>query len=462
MPAAIRSERGDFALARPGIACWNATSTDPEDAMPNLVKDRTALRAGRSPLACSLLLLLLGSAASAQIGTRRLVSGLSLPVFATAPALPGENRLFVVERAGRIRIVQNGTLLGTPFLDRTSCTPPDCVDTDGEGGMLGLAFSPTYATDGEFYVYYTAGDNSINNDLVSRISRFQVIGDPATSNQADVASEEILFSLAQPAADNHKGGTIAFSDGWLYLALGDGGFSSNTAQDDNTLLGKLLRFDVSLASPVPEVVAEGLRNPFRFSIDSLTGDIYIADVGAASREEIDVIAAEDLSSVPLGQPAPFNFGWDVEEGTLCRGPNPPSEPACGTTLPPVAEYDSSTVARVAVIGGVVYRGTRIPSLYGQYFFGDLLSREVWSFEWNSTQGLVGSVVDRSALFDPDVGAIEQLVAFGTDARGEIYPIDQLGEVFVLPEPDATLLLVTAIGVLWIAGSPRRPRRAARV
>jgi glucose/arabinose dehydrogenase len=405
---------------------------------------------------------LFSEAAPAQITTELLVSGLDLPVFATAPDLPGERRLFVVERDGRIRVVQNGALLATPFLDRTACTPPNCVDVNGEGGLLGLAFSPSYASDGEFYVYYTAGNPAIGNDLVSRISRFRVIGDPATSNLADVASEEIVFALAQPPADNHKGGTIAFSGGWLYLALGDGGQTSNTAQNDNTLLGKLLRFDVSLANPVPQVVAKGLRNPYRFSFDSLTGDLYLADVGAAQREEVDVIAAADLSSVPLGQPALFNFGWDVEEGTLCRGPNPPSEPPCGTTLPPIAEYDSSTPARVAIIGGVVYRGLRFPSLRGEYFFGDLLSREVWSLEWNSTQGLVGPVIDRSALFDPVVGAIDQLVAFGTDARGEIYPIDQLGEVYVLPEPDSELLLVAAIAVLWLAGRSLQSRRAARV
>lgn len=405
--------------------------------------------------------LLSGERAAAQPQTTLLVGGLNSPVFAAAPDLPGENRLFVVVRTGRIRIVQNGVLLPTPFLDLTSCTPPDCVDVQGEGGLLGLAFSPNYESDGEFYVYYTAGDPAIPNDLESRVSRFQVIGDPATSNSADAASEEIVFSLLQPPTSNHKGGTVAFSNGLLYLALGDGGFgNSNNAQNDATLLGKLLRFDVSLANPTPQVVAKGLRNPFRFSFDSLTGDLYIGDVGEAAREEIDVVAAEDLSAVELGQPAPLNFGWDVEEGTLCHGPDAAGEPPCGPPLlQPVFDYarmDPSSPLRRAVTGGVVYRGSRIPSLQGHYFFADLMSKEYWSFEWDPVNGIVGGVVDRSALFTPDQGAIDGIVAFGTDAQGEIYPIDLAGEVFVLPEPGEAVMLFTSVGILYLAG--RRSRR----
>ncbi len=408
--------------------------------------------------------LLSGERAAAQPQTTLLVGGLDQPIFAAAPDLPGENRLFVVVRAGRIRIVQNGALLPTPFLDLTNCTLSDCVDVQGEGGLLGLAFSPDYASDGEFYVYYTAGDAAIPNDQVSRVSRFQVIGDPATSNSADAASEEIVFSLVQPLATNHKGGTVAFSNGWLYLALGDGGGagSSNNAQNDASLLGKLLRFDVALANPPPQVVAKGLRNPFRFSFDSLTGDLYIGDVGEAAQEEIDVVAAEDLSAVDLGQPAPLNFGWDVEEGIVCRGPNPASEPPCGPPLlPPVVDYarmDPASPLRRAVTGGVVYRGSRIPSLQGHYFFADLNSKEYWSFEWDPVNGIVGGVVDRSALFRPDQGSIDGIVAFGTDAQGEIYPIDLAGEVYLLPEPGAAAMLATAVAVLWVAGR----RSGARV
>ncbi len=411
-----------------------------------------------APLAAVLaaaLVSLTAAGADAQFVTSRFADGFNQPVFAAAPDLPNETRLFVVERDGRIQIVQNGVRVPGAFLDITSCTPPNCVDTRVEGGLLGLAFSPDYASDGEFYVYYTAGDPAVVNDQVSRISRFRVIGDPLTSNAADPASEEIVFSLPQPAAENHKGGTLAFSNGYLYLALGDGGFDSNSAQDDSSLLGKLLRFDVSLAVPTPEVVAKGLRNPFRFSFDPLTGDLYLGDVGAAAREEIDVVAAADLVGVAPGQPAPLNFGWDVEEGTICRGPSPASEPACGVPLPPTTEYDTTINMRAGVIGGVVYRGGRFPNLQGHYFFGDLFSDEYWSFEWDPALGIVGGVIDRSAPFAPVDGTIELLVAFGTDAQGEIYLVDLAGEVYQLPEPGGAALLATAIGVLWLGGGPRR-------
>src|SRR5262249_6716507 len=235
--------------------------------------------------------------------------GFSSPIFLTAPA--GDPRLFVVERGGTIRIIKNGTVLAQPFLDISAK-----VGTSGEGGLLGLAFSPDYAHDGQFYVYYTSAA------IDSVLSRFVVSAqDP---DRADPTTEIVLTIVAQPT-DHHKGGTIAFSpiDHYLYWALGDGGggdVATNPAQDLSLLLGKMLRIDVGggarsgytipatnpfrNAPPArPEIWDLGFRNPFRFSFDRATGDLWIGDVGESSREEVDHEVAGDRGG--------RNYGWNI-------------------------------------------------------------------------------------------------------------------------------------------------------
>jgi glucose/arabinose dehydrogenase len=403
------------------------------------------------------LLLTVPAAADAQLATE-LVALADAPTFIAAPPIAGEERLFILERDGRIQILENDAWVVPPFLDLTACVPPDCVDIEGEGGMLGLAFSPDYELDGTFYVHYTAGDPAVTDDLETRVSRFQVVGDPATSNLADASSEEIIFSVAQPRRF-HNAGDLAIWGDDLYVGLGDGGGTSNTSQDDSSLFGKMLRLDLTMQPPSVEVVAKGLRNPYRYSFDSLTGDLYISDVGADLWEEINVVAAADLLvGVPLGMTAPLNFGWDVEEGPFCHGPNPPGEPQCGESIPPTFAFDhASNGARRSVIGGFVYRGS-IPSIRGEYFFADLASLEFWSFEWNAAQGIVGPVKDRSDDFFPPLsGSINRVWSFGTDAQGELYLADPNGGIFMLV-PDPGRRLLTAVSLLAVVGLSARSRR----
>jgi len=214
----------------------------------------------------------------------------SAPIYAAAPA--GDPRLFVAERAGVIRVLQDGAVLGTPFLDISDRV---AIPAFSEGGLLGFAFAPEYTQSGVFYVYYTGdGDPSGGFTFESRVSRFTASGVPATSNIAD-PQETILFRVDQPDI-NHNGGTIVIRDGFLYLGLGDGGGGGDPdelAQNDASPFGKMLRFDLSQqALPwTPETWAKGLRNPFRFSFDRETGDLWIGDLGQDRFEEVDRIPA---------------------------------------------------------------------------------------------------------------------------------------------------------------------------
>jgi glucose/arabinose dehydrogenase len=347
----------------------------------------------------------------------RVASGLAQPVWLTAPT--GDARLFVLEISGRIRIVEDGALLPTPFLDLRSR-----IDSGGEGGLLGLAFPPDYAESGEFYVYYTdnAGDSVLARFLVNA-------NDP---DRADVTSEEIVLFVDQPdGRNNHKGGTIAFSpaDGMLYWGLGDGGGSNdpdNLAQNPQTLLGKMLRLDVgggygtgySIPSDNPfvgddgvldEIWSLGFRNPFRFSFDRETGDLWVGDVGQSQREEVDFEAADDAGG--------RNYGWKVHEGTRCHLPQP-GLPCESPTAPdrftfPIHEYVRGSNGTCAVTGGVVYRG-RIADLRGQYLFSDYCSDRV------EARFPSGAIRNLSASLRVDAGAVDGVVAFGEDGFGEVY------------------------------------------
>jgi glucose/arabinose dehydrogenase len=375
----------------------------------------TTLRAIWGPLCAAALLACGGSPAAPPmvVDSLRLapvVSGLSNPLYLTSP--PGDTaRLFVVEQGGKIWIVQHGVQLTTPFLDVSAK-----ITSTGEQGLLSVAFHPSYATNGYFYVDYT----DLNGD--THVERYTVSAD---SNVADTASHKLILFVAQPYA-NHNGGLVMFGpDGMLYIGMGDGGSGGdpqNRAQDPDSLLGKLLRIDVDHGDPytIPpgnpyatgggrgEIWAIGLRNPWRYAFDPPSGLLYIADVGQDSWEEVDVEPAT------LGG---LNYGWRIMEGAHCYTPNPCQ--STGLTLP-VIEYDHSQGC--AVIGGFVYRGALFPALRGQYFYGDLCSGWVRSFSYAG--GAVTSRTDwtlNASLGTP--------LSFGEDANGELYVLTAGGTVY---------------------------------
>ncbi len=350
---------------------------------------------------------------SAQVAAEPWITGLDHPVRLVAPA--GDPRLFVVERGGRVLAFTSAGAFIDTFLDIGSLTAES-----GEGGLLGLAFAPDYATTGRFYVSYT----DLGGD--SRLARYRVGTDP---DRADPASGTNLLTVNQPAS-NHNGGHLEFGpDGMLYFGLGDGGGSGdqqNNAQNDQTLLGKLLRLDVSgpgaytippdnphvNRAPLDEIWAKGLRNPWCWSFDRLTGDLYIADVGQYELEEINV--------QPAAVQGGANYGWRLMEGTACYNP----ESGClrpGLSLP-VHEYThGGTPFRCSISGGYVYRGADIPQLKGQYFYADYCSAEVWSLTWTAAEGAtrVRNWTDRLA----PGGGFGSIAAFGQDAAGELYVLD---------------------------------------
>jgi glucose/arabinose dehydrogenase len=330
------------------------------------------------------------------------VSGLERPDNLQAD---GSGRLFVIEKAGRIRIIQDGQLLSQPFLDIT-----DRVGSSGnEQGLLGLAFHPQYSQNGQFFVNYT----DQNGDTV--IARFQVSGDP---NVADPGSEVKLLGVDQPYA-NHNGGVLAFGpDGYLYAGLGDGGSQGDphgNAQNTKSLLGKILRIDVNSGNPysVPpdnpfgnEVWAYGLRNPWRLSFDKATGDLYIGDVGQDMWEEIDYL--------PAGSAGGTNFGWNQREGAHdYKGSASPD------FTEPVAEY-SHPEGGCSVTGGYVYRGA-MPEWNGIYIYGDYCTGMIWGLIHN------GGNWQKQQLFDVDY----TITSFGQDQSGEIYLVSDGGGVYKL-------------------------------
>ena len=370
----------------------------------------------------------LGSAAAAVFTPSGTVQGVSLQQVAndlgpvTGITNAGDGRLFLTIRTGRIVILENGAVRPQPFLDIH-----DKTTTDGERGLLSTAFHPQYAENGFFFVNYT----NIQGDTV--IARYQVsASDP---DRADPASGRILLIIEQPFS-NHNGGQVQFGpDGYLYIGMGDGGSAYDPAcraQDPATLLGKMLRIDVDqnvagppyygipasnpfrgAGDPPDEVWASGLRNPWRFSFDRETGDLWIGDVGQDRREEIDF--------QPVSSRGGENYGWKVMEGTLCSSSSscPASTPACGSnayTLP-VLEYSHD--AACSVTGGYVYRGGSLPQLRGSYIFGDLCSGAIWAAE-RSGGGFTVRTVS---------GQIQQLTTFGEDANGELYAAGLQGQLY---------------------------------
>ena len=362
----------------------------------------------------------------------RVGTGFSQSLY-VAPVPDGSGRVFVVERPGRIRILNpaTGAVAATPFLDIIGQTT-----TDSERGLLGFATAPDFAASGVFYIYLTnlAGD--------SEVRRYRTL--PGNRDQADAATGDIILTFAQPFT-NHNGGWLDFGpDGFLYLGSGDGGSGGdpqNNAQNTNNLLGKILRFDVGSdafpADPLrdyaipannpfagaggrPEIWAYGLRNPFRASFDPLTGNLWIGDVGQGAIEEIDLMRPTDGGA---------NFGWRVLEGT-----QPFTGPAQPGFVPPVAEYGHGSGPRQgnSVTGGYVYRGP-VEALRGQYIFGDFVNANLWSFpiarvSLGTTLSSAQFILRRSD-FTPTQGTINNISSFGVDQQGNLYIVDFDGEIF---------------------------------
>jgi glucose/arabinose dehydrogenase len=317
----------------------------------------------------------------------------------------GSNRLFVAEQSGRIQVFQNDPAVAskTEFLDIRSK-----LISGGERGLLGLAFHPNYASNGFFYVNYTR-----SGDGATVVSRFRV---SQNANVADATSELILLTIAQPFA-NHNGGKIGFGpDGFLYIAMGDGGSANDPqghGQNRQSLLGKILRLDVDstangLNYAIPpsnpfvgnlqgyrtEIFAYGFRNPWRFSFDPETGRLWAGDVGQGQREEIDIVTNGG------------NYGWNTMEGTRCFNPSSGCDQT-GLTLP-VLDYSHALGASIS--GGHVYRGSNNPSLLGNYIYGDFISGSLWALQYD------GSTARSIDLFSTELN----IAAFGVDENRELY------------------------------------------
>ena len=337
------------------------------------------------------------------IDLQAVVTGIDRPV-AITNAGDGSGRLFITLRPGFVRIVDSQGLNSAPFLDISALTT-----TDGERGLLSIAFHPRYATNGFFYVDYT----DLNGDTV--IARYHVSANP---NVADPASAAILLAIPQPFS-NHNGGQLQFGpDGYLYIGMGDGGGSGdpqNNGQNLGTLLGKMLRIDVDGSFPYavpadnpflstggarPEIWAYGLRNPWRFSFDRQTGDLFIGDVGQDSFEEVDF----QLAASPGGQ----NYGWRLMEATHCF--NPASNCDDGTLTLPVIEY-SHAAGDCSISGGYRYRGTASPELSGIYFYGDFCTGKIWGATETSPGAFSSELIADTGL---------SITGFGEDEEGEIY------------------------------------------
>jgi glucose/arabinose dehydrogenase len=339
-----------------------------------------------------------------------IVTGLQRPVFLTAVG----DDLYVIEQPGRIRIVRDGQLLETPFLDIS-----ERVNDEGnEQGLLGLAFPPNFAERGGFYVNYTGAREE------TVIARFGLSLD---ADAADPDSEQILLTIDQPYS-NHNGGMLAFGpDGYLYVGMGDGGAAGdpeNRAQNMEDLLGKMLRLDVSGAevsvpadNPFvgqtgvrPEIWSYGLRNPWRFSFDRANGDLWMGDVGQNEVEEVNRQPGDSAGSE--------NYGWRFFEGSADYED---ADQAPGDVVAPVAEYTHGA-GGCSVTGGYVYRGQALPALNGVYFFGDYCSGLIWATR------PVGDGRYETTVFG-DAGM--QISSFGEDAAGELYVIDHGGAVYRL-------------------------------
>ena len=349
-------------------------------------------------------------AGTARVALDQLAIGLERPVYLTN-AGDGSGRLFVVEKEGRIRIIQDGHLLSTPFLDISSRVE----DSGNEQGLLSVAFHPDYATNRRFFVYYTTNSGADGDIIVAEYAAST--GNPNVAN----TTERQLLRIPHSTFENHNGGLAVFGpDGYLYLGVGDGGSANDpdgNGQNIDSLLGKILRIDVDSGNPygIPpdnpfagatpgrdEIYAYGLRNPWRYSFDPATGVLWCGDVGQNQWEEVDNIARGG------------NYGWNVMEGFHCRPPTTGCDQA-GLALP-VFEYShdgsNGLPGGCSITGGFVYRGSAIPSLVGTYVFADYCTGSGSLFAL-APGAATGTVLQTGGPFEP-------VTSFGVDEQGELY------------------------------------------
>jgi hypothetical protein len=424
----INASSGDLSFRTP------PDFEQPTDAGRDNAYDLT-LQASDGALTAALDLRVTVTDVAGALSVRRVATGFVQPMFLT-PLDDGSGRLLVVEKGGRIRILDGatGAVAATPFLDITTT-----IDPAGEGGLLGLALAADFRTSGTFYVTVTNTSGDIE------VRRYRTLA--GQLDRGDPASGDVILAVPHPTFSNHNGGWLSFGpDGFLYVALGDGGGGGDpggTGQNPNTLLGAMLRIDprtdgfpsdpsrdyvIPSGNPfaggggAPEVLHYGLRNPWRSSFDRASGHLYIGDVGQGTREEVSLARSTDRG---------LNFGWNILEGTFQFTPG-----STGGLTPPVLEYSHGTGALQgrSVTGGYVYRGPWAP-LRGQYIFGDFVNRRIWSVPASSlVQGATlqsSSFTDRTAEFTPDAGAIGNIASFGEDAAANLYVIDFDGEIFRL-------------------------------
>ena len=388
-------------------------------------------------VAGGLILSMIGSSpAQTPLTTTVVAEGFTDPVFVTFA--PGDtSRLFVLEQGGRIKIIKNGVVNPGLFLNVSSQ-----LLTGGERGLLGLAFHPNYQTNGYFYINYTVSGGGSSGQ--NRIRRFQVSSNADSAKPAPVLD---IIDIAQPFP-NHNAGGIAFGprDGYLYIPMGDGGSANdpgNRGQAPNALLGKVLRIDVDntgggndyaippgnpwsgIADTLDEIWSFGMRNPWRWSFDRATGDLWIADVGQGDWEEINF--------APFTSAGRENYGWRLKEGLHCFIPSAGCDP--GSVLDdPIYEYEHATGPfgfRISVTGGYVYRGCAIPDLNGTYFFADYGTGEIWSFRYDGSN-LTDFQARTNELTD---GNTFLLSSFGEDYFGELYICDYEGGRILKIVPD---------------------------
>jgi glucose/arabinose dehydrogenase len=397
-----------------------------------------AVRASSGPASLSPL-------AWPQLSFELVAGGFASPVFVTH-ANDDSGRIFVVEQAGRIRIVQNEAVIEQPFLDIHDRVRSPASGGGAEEGLLSLAFAPDYAQNGRFYVYYT------NKDGNNVLTRFQVTSDP---DRADASSEQEILLFPHPNFQNHNGGLLDFGpDGYLYIGTGDGGGGGDpegNAQNPDSLLGKLLRIDVEYQTTSPftvthqaflplirqangnagmmpyrippgnpfvgqfgyrkEIWALGLRNPWRYSFDLSTGDLYIADVGQNLVEEVDFQPADSSG----GQ----NYGWNIMEGDRCY--QSASCDQSGLTLP---IFTYTHTEGCSITGGYVYRGPNNPGMQGIYFFADYCSGRIWGLQKS------GNSWNHQMLTQTSY----KVSSFGQDQAGRLYLVDKNGSVYRVVEP----------------------------
>lgn len=358
------------------------------------------------------VLLAAGPAGAESLAVEVVAGGLEAPLYVIAP--PRDDRLFVVEQSGRVRIIEDGRLLKTPFLDISTR-----LKFGGERGLLSLAFHPDYAGNGFLFVNYSEKGSG-----ATIVKRYRVTAD---SDRADPASAHLILRVAQPYS-NHNGGHILFGpDGMLYIAMGDGGARGDpqgNGQNRASLLGALLRIDIDRGDPYaippdnpfvgdadarPEIWAWGLRNPWRIAFDAAAGLLYVADVGQDEWEEVTIAHAAAGG---------LNHGWNVMEGSHCF-----LERNCDAAgfVPPAYEYDHDEGC--SITGGLVYRGAAIPALSGHYVFSDYCAGFLRSLRYAD-----GRVAETHAW---SVGDIGRVTSFGQDAAGEIYITNSDGNVLKL-------------------------------